>query len=222
MSTVTSNGSQAKLTSNPWDMTVGGGGGGGDYACCPPGNFPGTIVGMFDVGHQSEKDLKSGTMTEKRKLVVVFELNKKQPDGKPFILTNKYTWSMNEKSHFFRDVTNIMGAKFKEGEKFNPLSLVSLAVMINVTNSQNGDKTYHNIGSVSQYPEGFPAPPPSTHESVAWTVMTGDPIPAGIDWVPFVYGKSIKTLAEESAEWKRKADTPTVVVVAADDDEIPF
>jgi hypothetical protein len=216
MSTAT-NGTQVK--GNPWDMTVGGGGGGGDYVCCPPGNFPGAIVAMFDVGFQPEKDMKTGTMTERRKLVMVFELNKKQPDGKPFVLAKKYTWSMNEKSNFYKDVVNITGARFKEGEKFNPLSLVSVPVMVNVTNTSNGEKTYHDISSVSQYPEGFPTPPEPTHEALAWSVMTGDPIPAGLEWVPFVYGKSIQALAEESAEWKKKANP---AAATGNDDDPPY
>jgi hypothetical protein len=213
-----------KATSNPWDIPVGGGGAGGEYVCCPPGNFPGTIVGIFDIGYQAEKDMKTQTLVERRKVVLIYELAKKQPDGKPFVLAKRYTWSMNEKSNLYKDVTNITGARFKEGEKFNPLSLLGVPVMVNVTNTQSGEKTYHDITALSQFPEGFTVPTP-THEQTAWSVCTNEPFPDGMEWLPFVYGKSIKTLAEESVEFKNRSDDPIATSTASNpgtDDDIPF
>jgi hypothetical protein len=223
MSTVTS-GTVSKAPNtpaNPWEMTVGGGGSGGDYVACPPGNFPGIMVGIFDIGHQEEKDMKTGTMVEKRKLVIVFELAKKKPDGSPFLLAMRQTWSMHEKANFYKLVTNITGAKFKEGEKFNPLGLLALPVMVNVTNTSSGDNTYHDIGNVSQFPEGFTVPTP-THKPISWTVMSGTPFPDDMDWLPFVYGKSVKELVAMSAEARKRSGESADVIPDADLDRPPF
>jgi hypothetical protein len=121
----------------------------------PAGELPGDHG--RDLRHRppGREGHEHGTTVEKRKLVIVFELAKKKPDGSPFVLAMRQTWSMHEKANFYKLVTNITGAKFKEGEKFNPLGLLALPVMVNVTNTSSGDKTYHDIGNVSQFPEGF-------------------------------------------------------------------
>jgi hypothetical protein len=215
------------IPADPWMMTVGGGGGGGDYVACPPGNFPGTLVGIFDIGHQEEKDMNTGGTVEKRKIVLAYELSKKKPDGSPFVLAQRQTWSMHEKANFYKLVTNITGAKFKEGEKFNPLSLLGLPVMVNVTNTTSGDKTYHDIGNISQFPEGFSVPTP-THKPISWSVLIGIPFPDDLTWVPFIYGKSIKELAEASSEVKKRGSgngggSPAPAASSSGvDDSIPF
>lgn len=202
---------------DPWSMEVANGGGSGEYVLCPPGNGPGVVVGIFDTGHQTVPKRTGGTM-EQRKLVLVFELAKKRPDGKPFVMAERYTWSMNDQSHFFALVTNLTGKKYKEGERFNPLSLLGLPAMVSITNSPVGEKTYHNVGTVAQFPEGFPAPT-ATYKPIAWSVMTGEAFPAGLDHLPYVYGKSIESLAKESTEFKARAAT---VAPPSQNPDIPF
>lgn len=182
-----------------WSMTVDRGcGGNGDYVCCPPGNHPGTIVGIFDVGTQNEQ-IKDAGMKPIHRLVVVFELTKKRPDGRPFILAKKYTWSMRDNSYLYKDVINITGHAFKDGEQFNPTSINGLPVLVAVSNSQPGDRSYHDVSSVARYPEGFPEIAP-THRPVSWSVLSDEPFPTGLDWLPYIYGKSVQDLANASVE----------------------
>lgn len=204
---------------NPWEMKVGQGAGEGyQYFPCPPGNYPGTVVGLYDIGHQHVV-LRDGREQDVRKLILVFELTEKRPDDKPFILAERYTWSMRDNSNFYALVTNITGSKFKEGDSFNPLTLVGMPVMVSITNIQNGEKTYHNVGGVARYPKNFPTPPAPTVQPQAWSILEGKPFPPEADSLPYVYGKSIRALAEESAEWKKVGVIPQP---ATDDSEIPF
>lgn len=223
MSTGTlSSGVQTPMANDPWSMEVGGGGGNGDYVLCPPCNGGGVVVGIFDIGTQIVPKQAGGTQ-EQRKLVLAFELSRKRPDGKPFVMVERYTWSMNDRSNFFALVTNLTGKTYKEGEKFNPLSLLGLPAMVSVTNSTVGDKTYHNIGTVAQFPDGFPAVV-ATHKPIAWSVMTGEAFPSGLDYLPFVYGKSIESLVKESIELRGRgaaASSPANVPPSQDPD-IPF
>jgi hypothetical protein len=186
-----------------WDMTAGGGNNGaGDYVACPPGNHPGTIVGLFDVGTREETSVKYGTKKVHR-LIMVFELVKKRPDGQPFVLARKYTRSLNPKSDLYKDICNLLGSKLKDGEHFNPAKLIGFPVLISVSNTQSGEKTYHDVTSYAQYPEGFPPIAP-TYPTVVWSVLTGEPFPQGHDWLPFIFGKSIKELAESSDEHRAR------------------
>lgn len=196
---------QPATTNDPWTMEVGSGGGGGEYVLCPPGNYPGVIVGIFDIGFQTVKTKDKGEK-QIRKLVLVYELAKQKPDGKPFVMGESYTWSMNDNSNFYALAAGVTGKQFKTGDVFNPLYLLDGPVMVNVTNSANGDKTYHNINSVNQFPDGFPAPK-AVNKPMSWSVRSGEPFPAGTDWLPFIYGKSIKTLAESSSEFRERTQT---------------
>jgi hypothetical protein len=180
-----------------WDMTVGGNNGAGDYVACPPGNHPGTIVGLFDVGTQDESSPQGPKKIHR--LIMVFELVKKRPDGAPFVVMRRYTKSLNEKSNLYKELCNLLGARLKDGEKFNPSKLVGFPILVSVANTQSGDRTYHDVTSIAQYPEGFPPIAP-TYPKVVWSVLTGEPFPEGLGWLPYVYGKSIKELAESSDE----------------------
>jgi hypothetical protein len=188
---------------NPWDIKVGGPGG-GDYECCPPGTHIATIVGLFHVGHQVEQSQEKGQV-EVNRLILVLELSKRKKDGHPFVLPARYTMSMHKKANLFRDATTILGRRLQEGDRFNPLELSGKPVMVSVTNTANGDKSYHNVAAISAFPEGFPTPTP-THDEIAWSVLTGDPFPDDADWLPYVYGRSIEDMAGSSPESRRRSD----------------
>jgi hypothetical protein len=194
-----------------WTMeATSGGGGGGDFAVCPAGNHPGTIVHLFDLGIQTTS--YAGQEEEKRQIAIVVELAKKKPNGDPFVMAERYNWSLNEKAAFRGMVESVTGLNFDDGSKFNPVrDLLGKPVMIMVTNSSNGKegkdaRTYANIKGLSQFPENFPAPEP-TLPIVKYRVQSGQPFPAGLDWLKDarVYGKTIEDLAASSKEVRERA-----------------
>jgi hypothetical protein len=185
---------------DPFEMTVPAAGQ-GDFEPCPPGNHVGTIVALFDVGTH-EEDYK-GKLKENRVMVVCFELQKQKKDGKHFMLSKSYTMSMGDKANWYKLVTGITARKFKEGEKFTARSMLGTPCMILVTNEtktvDNKEKTYVNIESIGQFPDGFPVPT-DYRPPVVWSVYYGTPLP-DTSWVPHVYGQSIKAMVEESKEF---------------------
>lgn len=198
MSIATSNG-------NVWKTTVPESTGNGDYTPCPAGNYPGRICGLFDVGsHPVERDDKKtgGKRTvDVRQLVIVFELDEKQPNtGKPYTMGVKYTFSMNEKSILYSFVKNVTGAVPRPGQIFDPTTLLGRPVMVTVAHklSADGKKIYANVGAVADYPKNF-SEPVATITPVAWSVQERTDFPEA-DWHPYIYGKSIKVLAGESRE----------------------
>lgn len=223
MSTVTS----------PWEMETKKGGGAGDgkpFEVCPAGNYPATLVGIFDVGNQPSLDDNKQPI-ERRQVVLVFELMKKDSNGKPFLMANRYTWSMHEKATFYSIACNLTGKKFGDGERFDPRSLLGAPCMVQVTNTAPNDKgkVFANVKAVTSYPEGFPAIAPG-REPLAWSVMDGTPPPDG-SWVPYVYGKSLSDLIQMSAEYREGKvpggaggrDRAAVLSEGEDDgDEPPF
>lgn len=186
---------------DPWSMEVTTAGS-GDYELCPAGNYPAQICAMIDVGHHDANN-NDGKPYQRRLLVLAYELTKKKKDGSPFILAERYTWSMSNNANFYSLAINLTGPK-KEGERFDPRTLLGMFVMVQVTNQEttkNGkSKTYHNVGTVAQFPEGLPAPQ-ATRTPIVWSVMQGDP-PPDTSWIPWIFGESVGKLIENSHEFK--------------------
>lgn len=226
MSTATQQNTQ-QAAADPWTVKVGGGGQGGDYVLCPAGNYRGTIIGLYDIGTQ-HVNRPDGSARDLRRLVIVFELAKKRPDGQPFVLGERYTFSMNEKANLYGLVTNVLGAKLKDGDTFSVAGLLGQPVMVTVTHTSKGEgegaKTYHNVGAVSPFPEDMAdAVPKPTFLPARWSVAEGTPFPAGREYLPHIYGESIQALAEGSAEWRKRAGASSArAAVGADDPDIPF
>lgn len=213
MSTITHN-SPDKI----WGMKVAEGGGGGDFTPCPTGNYPARIVAIFDIGHQTEDKTsnvvdpvtkvttKVVSKADVRKLILLFELTKKQPDATPYVLPLRLTWSMNEQANLYKYVVSITGEKFAAGQDFDPRTLLGKVVMANITAGKPNDKgkVYTNISTLAQYPEGMPEPT-FQYELLLWSVLERKPFP-NADWLPYVYGKPIETLVKESTEYRDAVD----------------
>jgi hypothetical protein len=187
-----------------WDMEATKGGETGVWETCPAGNFPGNIVGLFDIGHQTEVNDKNETY-EVRQLVLVLELQKKSSKGANFFKEKKFTWSMRDNSNWYKLVSAMTGKKFAEGEKFDPRKLLGMPCMANVTHSEVTKKgktnTYANLETISQFPEGFPAPT-QYRPPISYSVLEGKACP-DVSWVPNCYGKSLEKLISESREYKQ-------------------
>lgn len=198
---------------NPWNKTASSGsGGGGEYFLCPSGNHVGTITGLIHAGTVSNNFGESADT-----IILAFQLMKKQEDGRPFVLADKYTYSLNTKANFRKVVEAVEGRSLADGESYDPRDLVGRVVLVSVKHSQGkGDKagqTYHNVAGVSALPEGFPAPDDSQFpiEPLVWSVMDGTPFPAErAGWLPWVYGHSVQSIVENSAEVRARQSGVTM------------
>lgn len=175
----------------------------GDFTPCPAGNHAGRVSAIMDIGHQRvERSNKDGTRFEEdvHQIVIVFELAKKQPNGSPFTIGIRYTWSMHPQSSLYAFVESVTGEKPQPGSVFNPLKLLGTPVMVSVVMSAPNamGRQYSNVSGVSAFPEDFPAPK-FVHEPLAWRVTDGASFPDR-SWFPYIYGKPISMLAEMSCE----------------------
>lgn len=186
---------------NPWEVKASsGGGGGGEAYVCPAGNHVGQITGLVHAGTVSNNFGESANT-----IILVYQLLKKREDGKPYVLASKYTYSLNTKANFRKVVESVVGRTLADGEAFDPRDLVGRTVLVSVKNSpsKDGSRMYDDVGGVSQLPEGFPEPSLDQfpHEPFVWSVLDGTPFPAErAGWMPWVYGHSIQSIVENSAE----------------------
>lgn len=203
--------STATMTASPWEIKASsGGGGGGEQFVCPAGNHVGMITGLVHAGTISNNFGESANT-----IILAYQLLKKREDGKPYVLAEKYTFSLNTKANFRKIVEAVIGRTLAEGEAFDPRDLVGKVVLVGVKNapSKDGTKTYDNVSGISQLPEGFPEPSIEQfpHEPFVWSVLDGEPFPAErAAWLPWVYGHSVQSIVENSAEVRARqsADIP--------------
>jgi hypothetical protein len=190
-----------------WTPKASSGSGGGDYVTCPPDNYPATIAAIFDIGIQSETF--NGETKDARKIVLIYELSEKKPDGKPFVLAERYTYSLNgDKAKFKKLIESLYGFKLADDQPVNVKELVGFPCMVNVGNTtkmkDGKERAYHHIAGIAKLPKGMPAPE-GTLPEVLWSVRTGEPFPIQHnEWLPAIYGVEIHELASNSKEAKER------------------
>jgi hypothetical protein len=184
---------------DPWLLTVPAPGM-GDYYLCPPDNYPATIIGLIDIGHQLNKFAKEDSTDQVHQIVLVYELEEQRPDGKPFLLSKSYTFSLHEKSNLYKLTSCITGRTFRQDEEFSVAELLGKPAMVSVGNSQSGEKPYHTIDSVTSFPKKMAAPKP-VNPLYAYSVSQGGEFRPPFE-VPYVFGRSVESLIHESPEYK--------------------
>ena len=102
---------------------------------------------------------------------------------------------MNDSANWYKLVSGLTGKKFAEGDKFDPRSVLGMPCMLMITNSivsrEGKDKTYHNVESIAQFPDGFPFPT-QYRPPVCWSILEGiDKMPP-LGWVPYIYGETLE------------------------------
>lgn len=129
---------------------------GGDFELVPAGVYLARCFKMIDLGTQTEESKKFGTKTA-RKIMLYWELLQDDDgnpvtmkDGRPFSISNTYTWSMHKKATL-RSVLNAWrGEPFTEDEanEFEISKLLDKFCKLQVVHNKSGDKTYANVGTI--------------------------------------------------------------------------
>lgn len=106
-----------------------------------------------------------GKPTYSRKILISFELlgDDKQSDGKPFVISRRFTASLNEKSALRAFVESWQSRRLgpqdlKSG--FEPAALLGRYGLVTIVHTERDGKLYANIQSISALPKGMPLPIP--------------------------------------------------------------
>ena len=128
--------------------------GGTDFPICPSGVHDAVCAFVVDVGHEHSEIYDKWA----HKAQVCWEINVPMSDGKPFMLSKRYTVSLGEKANLRKDLEGWRGAKFKEDELkgFDLERLVGKQCQIQVIHNEKGGKTYANVQAV--LPKGKNSP----------------------------------------------------------------
>lgn len=134
----------------------------GDYTPPPAGTHAAICTRVIDLGSQ---DTNFGV---KHQVMLMWELPEElMTDGRPFIVSQKYTWSMSEKATLRKHLESWRGVSFKESDfgegGFDIKNILGVGCLLNIINEENKNtgKTYSKVTGVSKLPKSMTTGTPS-------------------------------------------------------------
>ena len=196
-----------------------------EFKIAPAGLHMARLYSIIDLGHQSVE--WAGESKIMHKVVLTWELHGnddadqplKTDDGKPLIVSKRYTVSLGDQARLRQDLEAWSNKKMtaEDRKNFDLKGLLGKFCMVNITHSEDGK--YANISGISPVPNALRnAQPDGINAPLHFWLAEFDQ--AKYDALPKYYKEKIA----ESSEWRgqkaREANEPKIV----DDDlsDIPF
>lgn len=131
---------------------------GGDFAPPPAGVFSAICYRFIDLGTQ--QTTFSGQTKHQHKIMLSWEItdtDERMEDGKPWTISQRYTWSMHEKAGLRKALESWRGRPFEEtdfGEGgFDTKNLIGAPCLLSIMRVEKEGKIYANISSVTKLPK---------------------------------------------------------------------
>jgi hypothetical protein len=195
----------------------------------PSGSHLGRLYRILDLGTQKVE--WQGAIKMQRKLMFSFELHGEDNDGqalttndgKPLMISKRYTMSLGEQSTLRKDLESWRGKKFTAEELlgFDLNVLLGKLAMCNVTHNDREGKTYANLSGLSQVPAALKKMPEPTgvNDLMIFSLDAFDQ--AKFDSL----SDGLKDIIKKSAEWRGtngEEEANKAVAIATLDDDMPF
>ena len=200
-----------------------------DFKIAPAGLHMARLYSCIDLGHQSVE--WSGETKIMHKVVLTFELhgddNEGKPlktdDGKPLIVSKRYTVSLGDQATLRKDLESWANKKMSATDRinFDLKTLLNKFCMVNISHSEDGK--YANISGISPIPSALKnAVPDGINQINHFWLHDYDQ--AKFDALPKYYREKIM----ESSEWRgskkkiEEVDGFPKSLADIPDDEVPF
>jgi hypothetical protein len=139
-----------------------------DFELLEQGTQVATCFAFIDLGTQD------GQYGPKRTVRVMWEIDGKlREDGKPFIVSALFNFSVSDKSKLKPFIEAMMGRKLTReetkgsaSERFDTRNLIGRPCLIQAVHDVDGDKTFVNVESAMPLPASIPAPASVSSEKV--------------------------------------------------------
>jgi hypothetical protein len=196
-----------------------------EFKIAPAGSHMARLYSVIDLGHQATE--WAGETKIMHKVVLTWELHgndeQDQPlktdDGKPLIVSKRYTVSLGDQARLRQDLEAWSNKKMtaEDRKKFDLRNLLDKFCMVNITHSEDGK--YANISGISPVPSALRnAQPEGINPTLHFWLAEFDQ--AKYDALPKYYKEKIT----ESSEWRgqkaKDASEPKAEDINLDD--IPF
>lgn len=143
----------------------------GSFELAPAGTHMAVCYRVIDLGTQ--QTTFNGQAKTAHKILISWELpDEKMEDGRPFTVSNRYTWSMSEKATLRKHLESWRGVPFQERDfgpqGFNIKNILGKACLLTITHTESGDRQYANIAAVSKLMRGMQPPQPTNPLTYLW------------------------------------------------------
>jgi hypothetical protein len=196
-----------------------------EFKIAPSGNHMARLYSVIDLGHQATE--WAGETKIMHKVVLTWELHGKDDneqslttdDGKPLIVSKRYTVSLGEQARLRQDLEAWSNKKMtaEDRKNFDLKNLLGKFCMVNITHSEDG--RYANISGISPVPSALRAHQPEAINPIVhfWLAEFDQ---AKYDALPKYYREKIT----ESSEWRgqKAKDENKVTIEDSDLSDIPF
>lgn len=181
---------------------------GGEFELVPAGVYLARCYRMIDLGTQTETSAKFGTKST-RKIMLGWELLQDDDgeaitmtDGRPFVISNNYTWSLDKKANLRKALDSWRGVPFTDAEAqgFEITKLLDKFCKIQVVHNVSGDNTYANVGTLISTKKT------ATPVNEAYSFSIDDPDLQLFNTFP----EWLQTKISEAAEWQVATDDGSV------------
>ena len=173
------------------------------FEMAPAGTFLGVCYRIIDLGTQDSSYM--GQPKRQHKIMLSWELpDEKMADGRPFTISQRYTWSMSEKAALRKDLESWRGVPFKDNDfgagGFDLKNVLGKACLLTIVHTEKNaqGKQYANIKGIARLMKGMEAPKATANEQV-YLALTEE------RWEPSVFHKlsdGLKTAIMGSPEYK--------------------
>jgi hypothetical protein len=135
---------------------------GGNFTPPPAGTHPAICYRVIDLGTQST--VYNGERKQAHKVMLSWEITDpeiRMEDGRPFTISQRYTWSMHEKATLRKALESWRGQPFKDADfgdgGFNIKKLLGVGCLLSVLHAEKDGKVYANINAIMKLPKGMVA-----------------------------------------------------------------
>ncbi len=175
-----------------------------DFETPPAGNLPAVLVGIIDLGTHEHPGFQGGPPETKRTVLLVWELVEElKADSKMrHTIGRSYTLSFAKKAGLRILLEKWRGRDYMPGDDIDISKVLGMSCLLSVTHTSKGDNTYARVDGIAPVVKGMTVPAPQ-NRPLLWEIDSGQPIPEA-DWIPYVFGESVKDLVERSDEWKAR------------------
>lgn len=143
----------------------------GDFELPPAGTHLAVCYRVIDLGTQQGSYM--GKPNEKHKVLVSWELpEEKMKDGRPFTISQRYTWSMSDKAILRKHLEAWRGKAFTDADfgpsGFNIKNIIGVGCLLTITHTDKEGKSYANISSIGKLMKGMQTPPLVNETAYLW------------------------------------------------------
>jgi hypothetical protein len=142
-----------------------------NFAPVPAGTHLGICYRVIDLGTQSTNF--NGETKLAHKVLVSWEIpDEKMDDGRPFTISQSYTWSMHEKATLRKSLEAGRGMAFTERDfgpsGFDIKNVLGKACTLSIVHTAKNGTTYANVASIGKVMKGVTIPPLTNPQVYLW------------------------------------------------------